>query len=138
MLGARPGAVVAVSIPLTLAIVMIIMDVLNIDLHRISLGALIIALCLLVDDAMTTVDAMLRRLASGDSASAAAKLRLCEPCSADVDRDSCNDCAGFVPIGFAQSSAGEYTFSIFCRCLPSPFWCLARCSAFCAVVARPF
>ena len=72
MLGARPGAVVAVSIPLTLAIVMVVMDVLNIDLHRISLGALIIALGLLVDDAMTTVDAMLRRLAAGNSAADAA------------------------------------------------------------------
>ena len=56
-LGVRPGAVVALAIPLTLAIVFPVMEMMNIDLQRISLGALIIALGLLVDDAMTTVDA---------------------------------------------------------------------------------
>ena len=56
-LGVRPGAIVAASIPLTLAIVFPIMECFNIDLQRISLGALIIALSLLVDSAMTTVDA---------------------------------------------------------------------------------
>ena len=66
-LGVRPGAVVALAIPFTLAIVFAVMDVLDIDLHRISLGALIIALTLLVDDAMTTVDAMIRRLGAGDT-----------------------------------------------------------------------
>jgi multidrug efflux pump subunit AcrB len=112
MLGARPGAVVAVSIPLTLAIVMVVMDVLNIDLHRISLGALIIALCLLVDDAMTTVDAMLRRLAAGDDATAAASYAYAN-LAAPMLIGTLVTIAGFVPIGFAQSSAGEYTFSIF-------------------------
>ena len=57
-LGIRAGAVVALSIPLTLAIVFPIMEMSGIDLQRISLGALIIALTLLVDDAMTTVDVM--------------------------------------------------------------------------------
>ncbi|HEX6114035.1 MAG TPA: efflux RND transporter permease subunit, partial [Geminicoccaceae bacterium] len=71
-LGMRPGAVVALSIPLTLAVVFPIMEYFGIDLQRISLGALIIALTLLVDDAMTTVDAMIRRLAAGDSKEAAA------------------------------------------------------------------
>ena len=66
-LGVRPGTVVALAIPLTLAIVFAIMNVAHIDLHRISLGALIIALTLLVDDAMTTVDVMTRRLEAGDS-----------------------------------------------------------------------
>ena len=66
-LGLRPGAVVALSIPLTMAIVFPIMELLGIDLQRISLGALIIALGLLVDDAMTTVDVMTSRLAAGDS-----------------------------------------------------------------------
>jgi len=112
MLGARPGAVVAVSIPLTLAIVMVVMDVLNIDLHRISLGALIIALGLLVDDAMTTVDAMLRRLAAGDSAADAASFAYSN-LAAPMLIGTLVTIAGFVPIGFAQSSAGEYTFSIF-------------------------
>jgi multidrug efflux pump subunit AcrB len=112
LLGVRPGAVVAISIPLTLAIVMIIMQAVNIDLHRISLGALIIALCLLVDDAMTTVDAMLRRIDAGDEAEAAASYaysRLAAP----MLIGTLVTIAGFVPIGFAQSSAGEYTFSIF-------------------------
>lgn len=112
MLGARPGAVVAVSIPLTLAIVMVVMDVLNIDLHRISLGALIIALGLLVDDAMTTVDAMLRRLSAGDNAMAAASYAYAN-LAAPMLIGTLVTIAGFVPIGFAQSSAGEYTFSIF-------------------------
>ncbi|MDP2355414.1 MAG: efflux RND transporter permease subunit [Beijerinckiaceae bacterium] len=111
-LGFRPGAVVAVAIPLTLAIVMMLMNVLNIDLHRISLGALIIALCLLVDDAMTTVDAMIRRLEAGDDPPAAAKFAYVN-LAAPMLIGTLVTISGFVPIGFAQSSAGEYTFSIF-------------------------
>jgi multidrug efflux pump len=111
-LGARPGAVVAISIPLTLAIVMVIMDVVNIDLHRISLGALIIALGLLVDDAMTTIDAMLRRLASGDDAGQAARYAY-KTLAGPMLIGTLVTISGFVPIGFAASSAGEYTFSIF-------------------------
>ena len=65
-LGFRAGAIVALSIPLTLAIVFLVMQFVSIDLQRISLGALIIALTLLVDDAMSTVDAMTARLAEGD------------------------------------------------------------------------
>ena len=66
-LGVRAGAVVALSIPLTLAITFPLMQLFGIDLQRISLGALIIALGLLVDDAMTMVDVMSTRLAVGDS-----------------------------------------------------------------------
>ncbi|WP_336485940.1 efflux RND transporter permease subunit [Methylobacterium nigriterrae] len=111
-LGLRPGAVVACSIPLTLAIVFPIMSLAGIDLHRVSLGALIIALTLLVDDAMTTVDAMLRRLAAGDAPRDAvtyAYRTLATPMLAGT----LVTIAGFVPIGFARSTAGEYTFSIF-------------------------
>jgi multidrug efflux pump len=111
-LGLRPGAVVAVAIPLTLAIVMVVMNIVNIDLHRISLGALIIALGLLVDDAMTTVDAMLRRLEAGDDSNTAAKFAYAN-LAAPMLIGTLVTIAGFVPIGFAQSSAGEYTFSIF-------------------------
>jgi multidrug efflux pump subunit AcrB len=111
-LGVRPGAVVALAIPLTLAIVFAVMDVVNIDLQRISLGALIIALTLLVDDAMTTVDAMLRRLAAGDSKSKAATFAY-STLAAPMLAGTLITIAGFVPIGFAKSSAGEYTFSIF-------------------------
>jgi multidrug efflux pump len=70
-LGIRPGLVVAFAIPLTLAIVFAIMELAGIDMQRISLGALIIALALLVDDAMTTTDAVLRRLTAGDGIVAA-------------------------------------------------------------------
>ena len=61
-LGVRPGLVIALSIPLTLAVVFSVMELMGIDMQRISLGALIIALALLVDDAMTTTDATLTRL----------------------------------------------------------------------------
>ncbi len=111
-LGVRPGAVVALSIPLTLAIVFPIMDFFDIDLQRISLGALIIALTLLVDDAMTTVDAMIRRLAAGDSMEDAATFAY-RTLAAPMLTGTLVTIAGFVPIGFAASAAGEYTFSIF-------------------------
>jgi multidrug efflux pump subunit AcrB len=111
-LGVRPGAVVALAIPLTMAIVFAVMDVANIDLHRISLGALIIALGMLVDDAMTTVDAMLRRLGAGDSPDAAATFAY-RTLAAPMLIGTLVTIASFVPIGFAKSSAGEYTFSIF-------------------------
>ena len=111
-LGVRPGAVVALAIPFTLAIVFAVMDVANIDLHRISLGALIIALTLLVDDAMTTVDAMIRRLGAGDTSDQAATFAY-RTLAAPMLIGTLVTIASFVPIGFAQSSAGEYTFSIF-------------------------
>ena len=75
-LGVRAGLVVALSIPLTLAIVFAVMDIVAIDMQRMSLGALIIALALLVDDAMTTTDAMMTRLAAGDDKEKAATYRL--------------------------------------------------------------
>jgi multidrug efflux pump subunit AcrB len=111
-LGVRPGTVVALAIPLTLAIVFAVMDGFHIGLHRISLGALIIALALLVDDAMTTVDAMIRRLGAGDSKDEAATFAY-RTLAAPMLIGTLVTIASFVPIGFAQSSAGEYTFSIF-------------------------
>ncbi|MET4129726.1 efflux RND transporter permease subunit [Roseovarius sp. MBR-6] len=111
-LGARPGAVVAIAIPLTLAIVFVVMQAFSIDLHRISLGALIIALGLLVDDAMTTIDAMLRRLAAGDTIEKAATFAY-GTLAAPMMIGTLITIAGFVPVGFAQSSAGEYTISLF-------------------------
>ena len=111
-LGVRPGSVVALAIPLTLAIVFAVMEIAHIDLQRISLGALIIALTLLVDDAMTTVDAMIRRLAAGDSKEQAATFAY-KNLAAPMLSGTLITIAGFVPIGFARSSAGEYTFSIF-------------------------
>ncbi len=111
-LGIRPGAVVALSIPLTMAIIFPIMELLGIDLQRISLGALIIALGLLVDDAMTTVDVMTSRLAAGDSKEQSATFAY-RTLAFPMLTGSFVTAAGFVPIGFARSAAGEYTFSIF-------------------------
>ena len=111
-LGIRPGAVVALSIPLTMAIIFPIMELLGIDLQRISLGALIIALGLLVDDAMTTVDVMTSRLAAGDSKEESATFAY-KTLAFPMLTGSFVTAAGFVPIGFARSAAGEYTFSIF-------------------------
>jgi multidrug efflux pump subunit AcrB len=111
-LGMRAGTVIALSIPLTLAITFPLMELFGIDLQRISLGALIIALTLLVDDAMTMVDVMSTRLAAGDSKeeSATAAYRTV---AIPMLTGSFVTAAGFIPIGFARSSAGEYTFSIF-------------------------
>lgn len=111
-LGVRPGLVIALSIPLTLAVVFSIMDLSGIDMQRISLGALIIALALLVDDAMTTTDAMLSRLAEGDSKVEAATFAFRTYAFAML-AGTLVTIAGFVPVGFAASSAGEYTFSLF-------------------------
>jgi multidrug efflux pump len=111
-LGVRPGLVIAASIPLTLAVVFSVMDVSGIDMQRISLGALIIALALLVDDAMTTTDAMLTRLAQGDDKVQAATFAFRTYAFAML-AGTLVTIAGFVPVGFAASTAGEYTFSLF-------------------------
>lgn len=111
-LGVRPGLVVALSIPLTLAVVFAVMLVAGIDMQRISLGALIIALALLVDDAMTTTDAMVTRLAAGEEKAKAATYAFHKYAMAML-AGTLVTIAGFVPIGFAASSAGEYTFTLF-------------------------
>jgi multidrug efflux pump subunit AcrB len=111
-LGVRPGLVIALAIPLTLAVVFSVMKLTGIDMQRISLGALIIALALLVDDAMTTTDAMLTRLAQGDDKVAAATFAFRTYAFAML-AGTLVTIAGFVPVGFAASSAGEYTFSLF-------------------------
>jgi len=111
-LGGRAGLIVALSFPLTLAIVFPIMQIADIDLQRISLGALIIALSLLVDNAMTTIDVVTVRLEAGDDKVRAAS-HAYESVAMPMLTGTFITAAGFVPIGFAQSSAGEYTFSIF-------------------------
>lgn len=111
-LGVRPGLIIALAIPLTLAIVFPIMELLSIDMQRISLGALIIALALLVDDAMTTTDATLSRLALGDSKAAAASYAFRTHALAML-AGTLVTIAGFIPVGFAASAASEYTFSLF-------------------------
>jgi multidrug efflux pump len=111
-LGVRPGLVVALAIPLTLAIVFSVMQLTSIDMQRISLGALIIALALLVDDAMTTIDATMTRLARGDDKLQAASFAFRTYAFAML-AGTLVTIAGFIPVGFAASSAGEYTFSLF-------------------------
>ena len=111
-LGVRPGLVIATAIPLTLVVVFSLMDMTNIDMQRISLGALIIALALLVDDAMTTTDAMVTRLAAGDDKVSAATYAFRTYAFAML-AGTMVTIAGFVPVGFAASAAGEYTFTLF-------------------------
>jgi multidrug efflux pump len=111
-LGVRPGLVVALAIPITLAVALAIMLVSGIDMQRISLGALIIALALLVDDAMTTTDATLNRLNAGDDKATAAAYPFVQY-GFPMLAGTLVTIAGFVPVGFAASSAGEYTFSLF-------------------------
>lgn len=111
-LGVRAGLMVAFTIPLTLAAVFAIMWLVNIDMQRISLGALIIALALMVDDAMTTTDATLGRLAAGEPKEVAAVYAFKTYAFAML-AGTLVTIAGFVPVGFAASSAGEYTFTLF-------------------------
>jgi multidrug efflux pump subunit AcrB len=111
-LGLRAGAVVALAIPLVLAAVFVAMELFGIDLQRISLGALIIALGLLVDDAMITVETMVTRLEHGDDKEHAATFAYTST-AFPMLTGTLVTAAGFVPIGFARSAAGEYTFSIF-------------------------
>ena len=111
-LGLRAGAVVALSIPLVLAAVFVTMMTFGIDLQRISLGALIIALGLLVDDAMITIESMVTRLERGDEKEQAATFAYNSTALPRL-AGTLVTIAAFVPIGFARSAAGEYTFSIF-------------------------
>jgi multidrug efflux pump len=111
-LGFRAGAVVAFSIPIVLAVVFTVMYATGIDFQRVSLGALIIALGLLVDDAMITTETMVTRLEGGDNKVSAATYAYSTTAFPMLTGTLVTIC-GFVPIGFAQSDAGEYTFSLF-------------------------
>src|SRR5215475_6558101 len=111
-LGLRAGLVVATSIPLVLAIVFLTMEALGIDLQRISLGALIIALGLLVDDAMITIEAMVSKLEHGWDSTKAAIFAYASTAYPRLT-GTLVIALGFVPVGFAKSSAGEYTFTLF-------------------------
>ncbi len=109
---ARPGLVVALTIPLVLAITFFFMWLAGIDFQKISLGALIIALGLLVDDAIIAVEMMVRKLEEGhDRATAASAMY--DATAAPMLTGTLITVAGFMPVGFARSTAGEYTFSIF-------------------------
>jgi multidrug efflux pump len=111
-LGWRSGIVVALSVPLVLAVVFIAMDALGIDLHRISLGALIIALGLLVDDAIIAVEMMIVKMEEGwDRMKAAAYAW--DSTAFPMLTGTLVTATGFLPIGLAQSGVGEYTGSLF-------------------------
>jgi multidrug efflux pump len=111
-LGLRAGLVVATSIPLVLAIVFVTMQIFGIDLQRISLGALIIALGLLVDDAMITIESMVSKLERGWDSIKAAIFAYASTAYPRLT-GTLVIALGFVPVGFAKSSAGEYTFTLF-------------------------
>ena len=108
----RPGLVVALTIPLVLAITFLFMRMLDIDLHKISLGALIIALGLLVDDAIIAVEMMVRKMEEGMSRFDAATFAYTST-AMPMLTGTLITAAGFLPIGLAKSAAGEYTFSMF-------------------------
>ncbi|MGY4303226.1 multidrug efflux pump subunit AcrB [Bradyrhizobium sp. USDA 4369] len=111
-LGVRAGLVVAISIPLVLAITFLVMAYTGISLQRISLGALIIALGLLVDDAMIAVEMMVARLEVGDSLKKAATY-VYTSTAFPMLTGTLVTVAGFIPIGLNNSAAGEFTFTLF-------------------------
>ncbi|WP_313348810.1 efflux RND transporter permease subunit [Paracoccus sp. (in: a-proteobacteria)] len=111
-LGLRAGFVVTLTIPLVLAITFVIMDIYGITLQRISLGALIIALGLLVDDAMIAIETMISRLEVGDSRERAASYAWTS-IAFPMLTGTLVTVAGFIPIGLNSSAAGEFTFSLF-------------------------
>ena len=108
----RPGLVVAITIPLVLAMTFLAMDYLGIGLHKISLGSLIIALGLLVDDAIISVEMMVRKMEEGYDRVRAATFAY-EVTAMPMLTGTLITAAGFLPIGTAKSTVGEYTYAIF-------------------------
>lgn len=111
-LGFRTGLVVALSIPLVLTVTFLMMKLYGIDLQRISLGALIISLGLLVDDAIISVEMMATKMEQGLDRVKAASFAYTST-AFPMLTGTLITAAAFMPVGFAKSSAGEYTFSIF-------------------------
>ncbi len=111
-LGWRTGIVVALSVPLVLAIVFAVMYAAGIDLHRITLGALIIALGLLVDDAIIAIEMMVVKMEQGFDRARAATYAWTST-AFPMLTGTLVTAAGFLPVGFAKSSAGEYAGGIF-------------------------
>lgn len=131
-LGLRTGIVVALSVPLVLAIVFVVMNAMSLDLHRITLGALIIALGLLVDDAIIAVEMMVVKMEQGWERAKAAAFAW-ESTAFPMLTGTLVTAAGFLPIGFANSGVGEYAGGI--------FWIVAIAlvaSWFVAVIFTPY
>jgi multidrug efflux pump len=111
-LGLRTGLVVALAIPLVLAMTFATMHYLGIGLHKISLGALVLALGLLVDDAIIAVEMMAIKMEQGYDRLKAASYAWTST-AFPMLTGTLITAAGFLPIAMAQSSTGEYTRSIF-------------------------
>ncbi len=111
-LGMRTGLVVALSIPLVLALTFMFMQVFNVGLHKISLGALILALGLLVDDAIIAVEMMAVKMEEGMDRFKAASFAYTST-AFPMLTGTLVTAAGFLPIATAKSGTGEYTLSIF-------------------------
>ena len=111
-LGWRTGIVVALSVPLVLAIVFVVMYAWGLDLHRITLGALIIALGLLVDDAIIAIEMMVVKMEQGWDRARAATFAWTST-AFPMLTGTLVTAAGFLPVGFAKSSSGEYAGGIF-------------------------
>lgn len=111
-LGARTGLVVALTIPLVLAATFVVMAYFGIDLHKISLGSLVLALGLLVDDAIIAVEMMAVKLEQGWTRTKAAAFAYTST-AFPMLAGTLITAAGFLPIATATSSTGEYTRSIF-------------------------
>jgi len=107
-----PGLVVGITIPLVLAITFVTMFYWGVGLHKISLGSLIIALGLLVDDAIIAVEMMVRKIEEGYDKMHAATYAY-DVTAMPMLTGTLITAAGFLPIGLAQSMTGEYTFAIF-------------------------
>jgi multidrug efflux pump subunit AcrB len=111
-LGLRAGLIVALSVPLTLSAVFVFMLWWGMELERVSLGALILALGLLVDDAIIAIEAMVVKLEEGwDRARAAAFAW--GSTAGPMLSGTLVTVAGFIPVGFANSTSGEYAGGIF-------------------------
>lgn len=108
----RPGLVVGITIPLVLAVTFLAMNYWGIGLHKISLGSLIIALGLLVDDAIIAVEMMVRKMEEGYDKVRAATFAY-EVTAMPMLTGTLITAMGFLPIGMARSTVGEYTFAIF-------------------------
>src|SRR6185436_5403343 len=111
-LGFRTGSVVALTVPLVLAGTLLCMLLFGMEIHRISLGALILALGLLVDDAMIAIEMMARKLEEGWDRMRAASYAY-RATAFPMLTGTLITIAGFLPVGLAKSSAGEYTVAIF-------------------------
>ena len=111
-LGMRTGLVVAISIPLVLAATFLAMNIFNVGLHKVSLGALVLALGLLVDDAIIAVEMMWVKMEQGWERTRAASFAFTSTAGPMLS-GTLVTVAGFLPIAIAKSSTGEYAFAFF-------------------------